>query len=351
MLAVPLDVRIDQLSESIDRLTSTEFEARPTLAGGRLHHLYDAARATTRGPLARGAAEALIEAAKSGQPVLVSAGWVIDFWYPRGEICGMTGAAALSRAISMGLGVQVCFVAEEQVLPVFAAISQTLGMRVYPVERLGGLPNVIASRSFPADPTAAQRSVAELLDTLKPCAIVTVEKCSPNIKGVFHTGRGTDMSATTARIDLVIEEAKRRGILTIGIGDLGNEIGFGKIRDTVAEWIPNGKECRCGCGGGMAAAVETDHLVVASSSNRGAYAVEAALALLLDRLELMHTGDVERRMILAAGAAGAIDSFTVGPTATDGHGVDMHYSACLVDLLRQIVLCRNVEFAQYQSRS
>ena len=351
MSPVPLDVRVDQLSESIDRLASTEFEARPTVAGGRLHYLYEAARAFTNRPLARGAAEALIEAAKSRRPVIVSSGWVIDFWYPRGEICGMLGAASLARAIAVGLGVQACFVGEDAVLPVFSAISQALGMRAYPVEKLAHLPNVIGARGFTADPKRAQAEATELLDSLRPCAIVTVEKCSPNINGIFHTGRGTDMSATTARIDVLVEEAKRRGILTIGIGDLGNEIGFGKIRETVAQWIPSGKECRCGCGGGMAAATDTDHLMVGSSSNRGAYAVEAALALLLDRLDLMHTGEVDKRMILAAGAAGAIDSFTVGPTATDGHGVDMHYSAAFVDLLRQIGLCRTVEFAQYESRA
>src|SRR2546426_1504540 len=44
-------------------------------------------------------AQALIAAARGKGPVLVSSGWVIDFWYPHGEICGMIGAGALARAI------------------------------------------------------------------------------------------------------------------------------------------------------------------------------------------------------------------------------------------------------------
>ncbi len=178
---------------------------------------------------------------------------------------------------------------------------------------------------------------------------MTLEKCSPNTRGVHHTGRGTNMSGTTAKVDVLVRQARERGILTIGVGDLGNEIGFGNIRETVERYIP--LVCRCGCGGSGAAATETDYLVVASSSNRGGYGVEAALAALLGDVSLVHSGEMDKQMILAARDHGAIDSFTVAPTATDGHGVDMHYSACLVELLRQIVQSRDVEFGMYAARS
>jgi hypothetical protein len=47
----------------------------------------------------------------------------------------------------------------------------------------------------------------------------------------------------TAKMDVLIADTRRRGILTIGIGDLSNEIGLGKIREVVEQWIPYGKEC------------------------------------------------------------------------------------------------------------
>ncbi len=344
-------VAVDQICESIDRLISTEIEARPARSRGKIVRLYEAARAQSDKPLARAAAEALIAATAGGGPVLVSNGWVIDFWYPQGEICGLIGAVSLSRAITRGLNTQVCFLSEPQVLPVFEAVCRAAGMRVYPPERLPELPSVVAAQSFPIDSQEADAAAVEMLDRMRPSAVITIEKCSPNIRGVYHTGRGTDMSATTAKVDRVVTAARRRGILTIGIGDLGNEIGFGKIRAAVEELIPYGAECGCGCGGGIVSAIETDNLVVATSSSRGAYGVEAALATLLDNPELMHDGDLEQRMILAASAAGAIDSFTVGPTATDGHGVDMRYSACLIELMRQLVLSRRTEFKLFAARA
>jgi hypothetical protein len=247
--------------------------------------------------------------------------------------------------------VQVVFLTEEDVLPVFETVGRAAGLRIYPTEKLPELPNVVAAQSFPVDPEEAKTAAADLLDRLRPSAVVTIEKCAPNKNGIHHTGRGTDMSSTTAKVDVLVEEARRRGVLTIGIGDLGNEIGFGNIRETVEKHIPFAAECSCPCGGGMAADTQTDYLVVASSSNRGGYAVEAALATLLGNPSLMHDGETDKRMILAASGAGAIDSFTVGPTATDGHGVEMHYSACLVELLRQLVLSRDTEHGHFASRA
>ncbi|HEY3196592.1 MAG TPA: glutamate cyclase domain-containing protein [Nitrospirales bacterium] len=348
---ISLAARIDQICESIDRLISTEFDARPEGSRGKMILLYDAARKQSPKPLVQAAAEALIAAARGSGPVLVSSGWVIDFWYPRGEICGMIGAGALARAISRGLRTKVCFLCEDAVLPVFDAICGAAGMRVYPPDALQKLSQVVAAQSFPVDAEAARAATVELLEVLRPSAIITIEKCSPNTKGVYHTGRGTDMSGTTAKVGILIEEARRRGILTIGIGDLGNEVGFGNIREAVEQHIPFGADCGCGCGGGIASDVKTDHLIVASSSNRGGYGLEAAMATILGNPSVMHDGDMDQQMIRAACQAGAVDSFTVGPTATDGHGTDMHYSACLVELLRQLVLSRDVEFDMYEARA
>ncbi len=348
---ISLEARIDQICDSIDRLVSTEFDARPEGSRGKIRFLYDAARKQCPKPLVQSAAEALMAAARGKGPVLVSSGWVIDFWYPHGEICGMIGAGALARAIMRGVRTKVCFVGEEAVLPVFEAICGAAGIRVYPQDALQKLPQVVAAQSFPVDTEAARAAATKLLDGLKPSAIITIEKCSPNTKGLYHTGRGTDMSDTTAKVGILIEEARRRGILTIGIGDLGNELGFGNIRQAVEEHIPFGADCGCGCGGGIASDVKTDQLIVASSSNRGGYGLEAALATILGNPSVMHDGDMDQQMIRAACQAGAVDSFTVGPTATDGHGTDMHYSACLVELLRQLVISRDVEFDMYEERA
>lgn len=343
--------RIGPIMESIDRLISTEIEAKPGLSRGAILRLYEAARAQTDRPLVQGAAEALLEATREGQPVVVSSGWVIDFWFSRGELCGMIGAVALCRAISQGLRRQVCFLGEEPVLPVFRAAARAVGMQVYPYEKLRGLPHGLAARTFPIDPDQARLEADRLLNELQPGAIITIEKCSPNKKGVHHTGRGNDMSPTTAKVDVLVRQARQRGVLTIGIGDLGNEIGFGKIREAVERYIPHGAECGCPCGGGIASDVETDHLIVAASSNRGGYGLVAALGTLVGDVSLVPTGAEDTRMIQAAAFEGACDSFTTQPTPTDGHGVPAEVHAHFVELLRYQIITRDMDYPLFGARA
>jgi hypothetical protein len=343
--------RIGPICGNIDRLITTEFDARPHDSSDITVQLYEAARALTDKPLVQGAAEALLEATRDGQGVVVSCGWVIDFWYPKGELCGMISSVALTRAIVQGLRRQVCFLTEEPVLPVFQATSAAAGMRVYPYEKLPELPHAASARSFPLDPGEAQEEAERLLDTFKPGAIVTIEKCSPNKHGIHHTGQGSDMSLTTAKVDVLVQEARKRGVLTIGIGDLGNEIGFGKIRSTVEEILPRGLNCRCPCGGGIASDVDTDHLIVAASSNRGGYGLVAALATLLGDVSLLPTGAEDTRMIQTASFEGANDSFNVAPTPTDGHGVPAEYHAHFVELLRYLVMSRDIDVPLMRARA
>src|SRR5207249_6359795 len=62
-------------------------------------------------------------------------------------------------------------------------------------------------------------------------------------------------------------------LVSIGVGDGGNEIGMGKIsHDTIVRNIPNGDLIHC--------RVATDHLIVAGVSNWGAYGLAAGVALL-----------------------------------------------------------------------
>jgi hypothetical protein len=112
----------------------------------------------------------------------------------------------------------------------------------------------------------------------------------------------------TSCVDILFEEAKDREILTIGAGDGGNEIGIGGIADTVNKLYPKGTKCNCPCGGGITATTETDVLVMAYVSNWGANGIEAALALSLDREDVLHTGVVEKHILEQTGLAGAIAS-------------------------------------------
>src|SRR5262249_10800728 len=91
----------------------------------------------------------------------------------------------------------------------------------------------------------------------------------------YHNMRGEDATECMAPAHLLFEDAVRQNppLMTIGIGDGGNEIGMGKIPwDTIRRNVPNG--------GLIACRVPTDHLIVAGVSNWGAYALAAGVRLL-----------------------------------------------------------------------
>jgi hypothetical protein len=106
----------------------------------------------------------------------------------------------------------------------------------------------------------------------------------------------------------VLTEAARRDVLTVGVGDHGNELGFGRISDAVRQIHPFGGRCQCPCGAGMACAVKTDVLVVATMSNWGMYGIEAVLAVLLRRPDLPHPPVMTRRIIHACLDAGGLEA-------------------------------------------
>ena len=112
--------------------------------------------------------------------------------------------------------------------------------------------------------------------------------------------------------------------MTVGIGDGGNEIGMGAVRGKIARL--DRLRAR------IATVVPVDHLVVAGVSNWGSYGVVAALGRLVGR-DLLHTPELERRLIAACVVAGACDGITRRREHTvDGLAADTH--AAIVDLLR-----------------
>ena len=127
-----------------------------------------------------------------------------------------------------------------------------------------------------------------------------------------------------------------REILTIGIGDVGNELGMGNIQETVLKHVPYAKKCLCPCGGGTACTVPSDVPVVAAVSNWGGYGISAILAVMKERFEVLHSGILERRAIRECVDAGAIDGETGRcEPAVDGSRDELHVA--VVELLSKVV--------------
>ena len=302
----------------------------------------------------RGGARRAAQALQRARRVVITTGFVVKAGVS--ETDGPPGAAVLGRALRR-LGASVRYITDDITAPVLAAAIGSLG-ESDDVTR------------FPARADAAD-AAREMLAHERPTHLVAIERPGRARDGVYRNMRGHDVSEWNTPIDELFVEAHRqrerragqgrtgvrspvrlgqathgtnrpRGprynsprydkspvgraperVITIGVGDGGNEIGMGNVRARFAR------------GGALAArigsVVRVDHLVVAGVSNWGAYGIVAYLQRLAGQ-PLLHTHEDERRLVAACVDAGACDGVSRRREATvDGLSLDVH--AALVTLL------------------
>jgi hypothetical protein len=298
----------ETMGEYVDRLVTIEMR-NPSMTRGITKELYDAAREEGGGrPLTLRAAEGLVQRAHQGDNVFIITGAGAPPVLPRGESDGPPGAAVLARALYLGIGATPIYLAEEHHMDPIIASSETVGVSItdYATAKerhWGGV-----ALTAPTEESEVAGWAASIYDTYKPAAVISTERLGPNEKGIIHGATG--LSGFNPQVDLtpIITEAERRGVLSIGIGDNGNELGFGRIHSAVKEIQPWGKRCQCPCESGMATVVKTDVLVAAFVSNWGCYGIAAMLAFLLRKPNLAQSPDLERRNIYACLEAGGLEA-------------------------------------------
>jgi hypothetical protein len=301
------------VGEAIDSLVQVEMRFASGLPRGVIHKLYDAARDWQKEPLTMLAAQALLKRVNKGDRVLIVTGAGAPPWLPHGETDGPLGAAALARALDLGIGAKPVLVSEARNMPAIIATTEAAGLAVFDNDVFASRNACATTEIFTLGDQGADDARA-LIDKHQPTAVVFIEKGGPNHKGVFHTITGSGRSRELmASADALADAARAKGILTIGVGDGGNEIGFGAISEAVAEIQPFGRTCACPCGGGVATVVQTDILVVAAISNWGAYGIAAAMACGLGRADVLHDTAVEARMLEYCVRLGAVDGILARP--------------------------------------
>ncbi|MBI1734140.1 MAG: DUF4392 domain-containing protein [Candidatus Rokubacteria bacterium] len=292
-----------------------------------------------------GAAAAAAAALRGARRVLVATGFTVAADTP--ETDGPPGAAALGRALRL-TGAQVRYVTDAHNVPILEAALKThdepVDVLVYPdgdghgpawlarerpthlvaIERPGRAPSgeYLNLRGVPI--TAWNRRIDELFLFTSGGALRGSSPTPPIGSNRSGLRRQSRRSVAAAKPALERRSGRRRRPVTVGVGDGGNEIGMGNVRARlVRQRSPLAP---------IASTVRVDHLVVAGTSNWGAYGVAAALARLTGR-DLLHHPDTEVRVIEACVAAGAFDGVTRKRLATvDGLAVDVH--AAVVELLR-----------------
>jgi hypothetical protein len=255
----------------------------------------------------RGAARAA-RALRRAKRVLLTTGFSLGPGLP--ETDGPPGAASLGRALR-ALGAEVTYITDAASLPPLQAALEVLGE---PTQIL----------TFHADGDAAL-TARRLLAEHAPTHLVAIERPGRTRSGHYLSMRGEPVGEWNAPLDALFLEAPRR-VVTVGVGDGGNEIGMGALSARLARAGARTRK--------VASIVPARHVVVAGVSNWGAYGIVVELAALSKRL-LLHTAEEERRMVRACVAAGAVDGITRKREATvDALPLEAH--AGMVELLRLI---------------
>ncbi len=196
------------------------------------------------------------------------------------ETDGPPGALAIGRALE-SMGWRVVYVSDRYTVPILRQFANSESQVV----------------DFPiTGDDASSQFASDLLATLDPSLLISIERCGPTVDGSYLNMRGVDITAQTAMIDRLFSSHSH----TVGIGDGGNEIGMGNL----AEYVPRVPSLPS-----RPAATCTTHLVISSTSNWGGYGLVAALSLLVGRNLLPNLED-EEALIRRLVDLGAVDGVT-----------------------------------------
>ena len=320
------------LGDSIDRIVMIS-------AREQLHHLYEVARERQGNvSLTMQAAQKLVECVDAGDWVFLLTGVAELPWLPAGEMDGPPGVVSVARAIAYGLGARPLYLAEPLTLPTCVSPSRAAGVPVYStklVERFN-IWRSGAALPVPLGKEGAREKAIELLDRFKPKALVACEKLGPNAYGEFAAIDGQIPAEVADCVaPILFEEAQQRGILTIGIGDGGNELGLGVIEDVTNSYrgpTPFRK-------GGNGTKVKSDVAIIAAVSNWGGYGISACLAYLLKNMDCIQDEQIEARILGECAAEGSVD-FGAGVPLNHADGRSLEMNQAIVTLLRGVVASR-----------
>jgi hypothetical protein len=233
----------------------------------------------------------------SARSVLIATGFSLGPG-AEAETDGPPGAIELARGLS-ALGANVSFVSD-------ASSSDIL--------KKAGL---VPITTYPAD----------AIDVRRFDHLVAIERPGRAKDGRYYSMRGRDLSAWVGPVDELFLSANQQGIATIGVGDGGNEVGMGRVIADVERFIPEGQR--------IASTVRTDRLVVAGTSNWGAWGLLAGLSCLA-RQNLLPTDETALADVADAVRAGCVDGVSGRREATVDGLSETVYLSPLAELRRVV---------------
>ncbi|KAM7376781.1 hypothetical protein PAMP_006488 [Pampus punctatissimus] len=201
--------------------------------------------------------------------VAITTGFPTHYMHsPPDETDGPPGAIAIATML-LSLGKQVTLVTDRRALAMYQAI-------INEAVRTDVLKTTIPLVTFEdTGPDSALHFLCHHGDPSKPRYdhLVAIERSGRAKDGNYYNMRGVNIRNLVDPIDDLFIAAKDiAGINTTGIGDGGNELGMGKVKEKVKSLMPNGSLIAC--------VVPADYAITAGVSNWGGYAVACGLYLL-----------------------------------------------------------------------
>lgn len=297
--------------------------------------LYAGSRKATGEPLTMHAAQTLVDAVKPGDLVYILTGFVL-LPHKVPEMDGMVSSMLLARALVLAFDAKPIIVCPVDCVQAVKNCAAVVGLHIYEdIAAVRELPMSMGVVSFTKDASHAAAAADALLAQGMPAAVVSIEAPGANDAGVYHNAGGMDFSVLEAKTDALWAKLRELGVPSVAIGDLGNEIGMGKIADHIRSFVPftaHG-ECSCGCKGGILAQSTADSIITATCSDWGCYGLMAALAYLLRNIDILHTEEMEAEVMRAASRSGLIDMTGSLLPGIDGFNLKMNVS--ILSLMRQ----------------
>lgn len=321
----------ERLGRLLDSVMTIDFGGR-----GFVNILYKAIRATVDLPLSVNAAEVIRGALSPGTVAMIATGFPVRPWISPaiGETDGPPGAAALARAISLGLNaIPVVTAPIAMVEQVRASLCAT-GMSILELEEarraVEGSRSTCAAVVLAREPgPISQADATDLFKIYNPTILAAIEHPGANATGIYNSSVGIDISDGVAASEPLFEEARRRAVPTLSFIDNVNEIGAGGIAPEALRQLAIAAR--------TAGTSRVDHLVVGTTANWAAYATVAALAVLLDREDLLMSRERDAKAIAAVMAAGGVEGVSGSAWPEDGvDAVPSWVSGHIVDLFAHI---------------
>lgn len=259
-----------------------------------------------------------------------------------GETDGPPGAATLA-AVLTGLGKSVAVLTDRWSLELVGAALRAQGLRTATGRAetgppAAGVPAAASADSDPGLPAAGGLAATTgMAETPTPTVLVyafedeagalaaaaafgpdlalAIERPGSAPDGSRYSMRGAVLDDLVPAADALFAPADGGGAwLTLAVGDGGNELGMGGLREACAPAISQGALVFC--------AAAADYPVAAGVSNWGAYALAAATALITGGREaaraVLPPPEAERAALSAVTAAGGVD----GVSGLPADGVD-----------------------------